>query len=83
MLSLADVVNFFPHEFAGLRARRFSFASIAPCALECFLLRHQTPSACATRNTHTVCGYFRLNSTVILSGASTGTPFNRAGSYCH
>ena len=43
MLALADMVNFFANELAGLRARGLAFAFIFARASQCFLFRHAAP----------------------------------------
>jgi len=40
VLAFANVLHLFPYELARLGARRFAFAPIFACALECSFLRH-------------------------------------------
>jgi hypothetical protein len=40
MLSLADMINLFAHEFSGLRRRSLALGGVLARPIQCFLFRH-------------------------------------------
>src|SRR5215472_18825827 len=59
MLDSADMLYFFPHEFAGLRAGRLSLASVLAGTFNHFLFRHVSGSSLSGLSNRAVLVFLR------------------------